>query len=508
MTTTDKNRADALKTIAEFPVTDPANMDALNMRKIAADAIAAPVEQHEAAPCDAQIRKIINELKLAQGDWSAGFEPDWGACVPDAIKMLHEILLFGHSGRIAGSSDDQHEAAPADGDSLTLSGAQLLEALEFIAPDRDAEQLESKVTIQRGTGHTGHGMYCWSTEYPEEGAILLDGTAIAQPAPSAPLEGTGNGADGRALYERLHTLMPEWYPDAWDDLLPKYRDAYATAALSRAPRTEVAGAVAEGWKLVPVEPTEGMKSAALRADDRWRQPGDQLLVQWDAMLAAAPPSPSADAAATCETCNGRGEVGGFQVTGFGEGGYDSQPCPDCSADAAAAPADERAKPGLIASTKTINAVSAALDAVREYANGRVADQMNRAVNMLLDELGQARAAASQPAAGQEAEPFGWAQPRGGNYFTRNKSSAERIGGLIPVYIAPPAQVATWQELTDGQRGVLTYVNQPDNVGAWRLGEACRAARAGGDPIDHGLSLLKELQDRGYGVIALLKGDKQ
>lgn len=50
--------------------------------------------------------------------------------------------------------------------------------------------------------------------------------------------------------------------------------------------------------------------------------------------------------------------------------------------------------------------------------------------------------------------------------------------------------------------VLTYANQPDNVGAWRLGEACRAAKAGGDPIDHGLSLLKELQARGYGVVAL------
>lgn len=50
--------------------------------------------------------------------------------------------------------------------------------------------------------------------------------------------------------------------------------------------------------------------------------------------------------------------------------------------------------------------------------------------------------------------------------------------------------------------VLTYKNQPGNVGAWRLGEACRHAKPGGDPIDHGLSLLKELQDRGYGVISL------
>ncbi|MBR8054198.1 hypothetical protein [Burkholderia vietnamiensis] len=50
--------------------------------------------------------------------------------------------------------------------------------------------------------------------------------------------------------------------------------------------------------------------------------------------------------------------------------------------------------------------------------------------------------------------------------------------------------------------VLTYANQPDNIGAWRIGEACREANAGGDPIDHGLSLLKELQARGYGIVAL------
>lgn len=50
--------------------------------------------------------------------------------------------------------------------------------------------------------------------------------------------------------------------------------------------------------------------------------------------------------------------------------------------------------------------------------------------------------------------------------------------------------------------MFTYRQQPDNVGAWRLGEACRAAKPGGDPIDHGLSLLKELQAKGYGVVEL------
>ncbi|ONC97004.1 hypothetical protein AQ925_06630 [Burkholderia pseudomallei] len=35
---------------------------------------------------------------------------------------------------------------------------------------------------------------------------------------------------GQTLYERLHALMPDWYPDAWEDLLPKYQIAYTEAA--------------------------------------------------------------------------------------------------------------------------------------------------------------------------------------------------------------------------------------------------------------------------------------
>ncbi len=55
---------------------------------------------------------------------------------------------------------------------------------------------------------------------------------------------------------------------------------------------------------------------------------------------------------------------------------------------------------------------------------------------------------------------------------------------------------------DAER-VFTYKNQPcDNVIAWRFGEACRAAQPGGDPIDHGLSLLQKLQEKGYGIVAI------
>jgi hypothetical protein len=53
--------------------------------------------------------------------------------------------------------------------------------------------------------------------------------------------------------------------------------------------------------------------------------------------------------------------------------------------------------------------------------------------------------------------------------------------------------------------VFSYAQQPtDNVDCSRLGEACRlaAANPGGDYIDGGLELLKQLQAKGYGVVRL------
>jgi hypothetical protein len=48
--------------------------------------------------------------------------------------------------------------------------------------------------------------------------------------------------------------------------------------------------------------------------------------------------------------------------------------------------------------------------------------------------------------------------------------------------------------------------QPDNMNAWRLGEACRQAAdaSAGDHIDRGLALLKALEERGYGVFRFAK----
>ena len=48
-------------------------------------------------------------------------------------------------------------------------------------------------------------------------------------------------------------------------------------------------------------------------------------------------------------------------------------------------------------------------------------------------------------------------------------------------------------------------NQPQNVEAWRIGEACRIAANDpdcGDYIDRGLILLRELENKGYGIVEL------
>lgn len=242
-------------------------------------------------------------------------------------------------------------------------------------------------------------------------------------APSAPLEGTGNGADGRALYERLHKLMPQWYPDAWDDLLPKYRDAYATAALSRAPRTEVAGAVPYGWKWVPIEPTEKMISEGSCAQSL---PGPHYISEsaakacWKYMIAATPPS----------------------------------------ADAAAAPADERAATDLRAEAwnlyrKKCAALQDELPDIADFFSGWDA----------------AHAAASQPAAaaaaaaGQEAVAIYQARQlsddtdRWDDVYEATHSACAAQPEFYEtriVYTAPPAQVATWQGLTDEQRHAIEW----------------------------------------------------
>ncbi len=74
------------------------------------------------------------------------------------------------------STDTQNSAPVSVGPAVTLNGSQLLQALDFIAPDRDTDptQLEGDVSILYRAGHAGSGYYCYLTDYPDEGAIMLD----------------------------------------------------------------------------------------------------------------------------------------------------------------------------------------------------------------------------------------------------------------------------------------------------------------------------------------------
>ncbi|HEX8590696.1 hypothetical protein [Pseudomonas sp.] len=60
---------------------------------------------------------------------------------------------------------------------VVITGAQLREALEFIAPDNTEEQMAQEALIELGDAsyHSGPGLYVCDAEYPEEGSILLTG---------------------------------------------------------------------------------------------------------------------------------------------------------------------------------------------------------------------------------------------------------------------------------------------------------------------------------------------
>lgn len=79
---------------------------------------------------------------------------------------------------------------------LTITGHQLREAMDFLAPDGTAEQLEQSVCIQHGPERVCDagtpdestdpaGLYCWIADYPEEGSIALTSDEWSNPVAQA-----------------------------------------------------------------------------------------------------------------------------------------------------------------------------------------------------------------------------------------------------------------------------------------------------------------------------------
>ena len=106
--------------------------------------------------------------------------------------------------------------------------------------------------------------------------------------------------------------------------------------------------------------------------------------------------------------------------------------------------------------------------------------------------------ATQPPAPADRAEMAEAVKRLAIRVARHDSPLENLFAAIDRLAAsdaPPAAQAVQ---------VHTYKNQPGNVPAWGLGQACRRAAEApaGDPIDRGLVLLRELQAEGFGVVAL------
>jgi hypothetical protein len=102
---------------------------------------------------------------------------------------------------------------------ITLTGYQLREALEFLAPDGTAEQLEQELCVSIGSpkdddgNEWPRGPVCWLEEYPEEGCLPLTGEATP-PAAAEPSDAELDELLGRPgcgiLYLQQDAPVPGW----------------------------------------------------------------------------------------------------------------------------------------------------------------------------------------------------------------------------------------------------------------------------------------------------------
>jgi hypothetical protein len=91
-------------------------------------------------------------------------------------------------------------------------------------------------------------------------------------------------------------------------------------------------------------------------------------------------------------------------------------------------------------------------------------------------------------------------------IARNIESAGPVAQAEQVPVVQVCKLGTYGKAYDlpESKRAYTYAEQPDNLGASRVGSALSAAIAAsaGDQIDRGLALLRELQAKGFGVFEL------
>lgn len=84
-------------------------------------------------------------------------------------------------------------------------------------------------------------------------------------------------------------------------------------------------------------------------------------------------------------------------------------------------------------------------------------------------------------------------------------------GAVPLSLTIERKIGMSGAAYDGPTTAraYTYKHQPNNLAAWRIGEAASEAakdNRAGDYIDRGLILLKHLEQAGFGVFALVENE--
>ncbi|WP_320533629.1 hypothetical protein [Robbsia andropogonis] len=141
----------------------------------------------------------LNALAEFERNWDTGAEHPYAEMsrieMEGACEAVRGALNEARAARAAAAGDEKRDAEEFP--RFTLSGHELLAALDFIAPDRDtpehADQLDGEVTIQYGDGHTGKGYYAWCTDYADEGSVFLSTPAEGAPAPAIAAASKGDG---------------------------------------------------------------------------------------------------------------------------------------------------------------------------------------------------------------------------------------------------------------------------------------------------------------------------
>ncbi|WP_185878749.1 hypothetical protein [Pseudomonas aeruginosa] len=149
--------------------------------------------------------------------------------------------------------------------SLLINGYQLRAALDFIAPDGTAEQLESEACIewrQQDADFLEAGLYAFCAEYPEEGGVLLDEEpTTAQPSP--------------LQSEQAEAERPEMSPERAAYFMRRFKSEEKLLGPNEQAAVDyVLSLLAQHDRIV----------GALRADrDSWAEQAEQRLADWDEM---------------------------------------------------------------------------------------------------------------------------------------------------------------------------------------------------------------------------------